>query len=634
LGVAFSPGDGDRLAVGYFDGTAVSRLDGHTLAALPAPDVAGIDNGDLFSVAWSVDGRTLFAAGRYQADGGGPVIAWAGSGAGARRVLPAGQSTVMSLVPLPGGDLLVASADPYLARLRPEEGARWQHGPPKADFRNQRDMLSVSADGARIDFGFAPFGKDPARFDLSTRRLTLDPTADGSTARPRQTGLPVEGWYNTFAPTLAGIPLALNPREMSRSLALSPAGDRFVLGTEWWLRAYDAAGTPLWRRPVPGAVWAVNVTGDGSLVVAACGDGTIRWHRMDNGAELLAFMPLADRANWVAWTPEGFYAASAGAQGVLRWHVNRGWDEAADSVPVENIPGSYRPELLPLVLQELETPRALGLAMLAEHRRLVMLRTNSRLPPGVELHLLAIGISVYNEEFARHLRLRFAHRDARDLASALLATQTSLYADIKPQVLLDKDATREGILRALKTLQDHLAGRENDLAVVHFSGHGALLDGKLYLLPHDVDARDSVGIKDKGLQAATLRDELQKLAERNRVLVLLDACHAGAATAAGTALPMDAAKLRLALAATNVTVLTSSAASEVSLESEAWQHGAFTRALLDALNDPDADLDRNGLISTNGLARFVNTRVHTLTEGAQTPAMEVRYQGTLFAVTR
>ena len=38
-------------------------------------------------------------------------------------------------------------------------------------------------------------------------------------------------------------------------------------------------------------------------------------------------------------------------------------------------------------------------------------------------------------------------------------------------------------------------GGGNDLAVVHFSGHGALVDGKLYLLPYEVDARDNAGIK-------------------------------------------------------------------------------------------------------------------------------------------
>ncbi len=63
---------------------------------------------------------------------------------------------------------------------------------------------------------------------------------------------------------------------------------------------------------MPGTVWAVNITGDGRLVVAAYQDGTIRWHRMADGVELLAFMPLSDQTNWVAWTPEGFYDAGDG----------------------------------------------------------------------------------------------------------------------------------------------------------------------------------------------------------------------------------------------------------------------------------------------------------------------------------
>ena len=118
-------------------------------------------------------------------------------------------------------------------------------------------------------------------------------------------------------------------------------------------------------------------------------DGTIRWHRMADGVELLAFMPLANQKDWVAWTPEGFYDATPGAQGVLRWHVNHGWDAPATDVPVADIPGSYRPNVLPLVLQQLETPRALGLAVLAEHNEEVRRRTNSHVPPGTRLHLLS-----------------------------------------------------------------------------------------------------------------------------------------------------------------------------------------------------------------------------------------------------
>jgi WD40 repeat protein len=401
--IAFSP-DGARLAVGYRNAPAVDLLDGQTLAPLPRPNLDGIEGGNLAEVAWSRDGLTLFAAGNYQAsDRRQFVLAWGESGTGARRALLAGQDVAMSLAALPNGDLLVAEAQ-WLARMGPDGTIRWVHAPPRVDFRNQ-NYLSVSDDGSVVDFAFRDSGKEPARFNLASRTLALDPPADKRTVLPRLNGLPIAGWHNTTAPTLEGRPLQLDSHEHSRRLAISPTGDRFVLGADWTLRAFDAKGTALWTRDTPETVWAVNITGDGRLVVAAHGDGTIRWHRMSDGVELLAFKPMPDKSNWVAWTPEGFYAATAGAQGVLRWHVNHGWDAPGDSVAVEDILGSYRPNVLPLVLQELETPRALGRADLAEHDREIMIRTNSKLPPGVKLHLLAIGIDAYNEEYAKNLRL-------------------------------------------------------------------------------------------------------------------------------------------------------------------------------------------------------------------------------------
>jgi len=174
-------------------------------------------------------------------------------------------------------------------------------------------------------------------------------------------------------------------------------------------------------------------------------------------------------------------------------------------------------------------------------------------------------------------------------------------------------------------------GGGDDLAVVYFSGHGALVDGKLYLLPYGVDARDDVGIKTSGLVIDELRGELLELAKHGRVLVLLDACHSGATTMNGATMAMDSTALRAALAAANVTVLTSSTGTQVSREDPAWEHGAFTKALLDAFNDPTADINHNSLISTNGLAAYLTAHVASLTGGAQTPGMEIRYDTTLFA---
>lgn len=133
------------------------------------------------------------------------------------------------------------------------------------------------------------------------------------------------------------------------------------------------------------------------------------------------------------------------------------------------------------------------------------------------------------------------------------------------------------------------------------------------------------GIQADGLSAEELRGELLQLARYGRVLVLLDACHSGAMTMNHAGITLDADALRIGLAAANVTVLTSSSGSETSQKRDAWQHGPFTKVLLDAFNDPAADTNRNGLISTTGLANDLAKRVPALTDGAQTPGMEIRF---------
>jgi WD domain, G-beta repeat len=306
FGIAFSP-DGTKLAVGYRDDPVVELFDGRSLAALPPPSLDGLKGGALSQVRFSKDGKTLYAGGRYhQQQGGYSVLAWADGGRGERRVLPAGTDTIMALVALPDGALLVAAQDPLIEVLEPNDRPHWVNRSVKADFRNQRDILAVSADGTIVDFGFEPFGKSPLRFDLRALKLSRDPPADHQTMIASQAGLAVERWRNESSPTLEGKPIELDTLEESRSLSVHPDGKRFVLGTEWSLRAFDAQRRSLWRRDVPNIVWAVNVTGDGRLVVAAYGDGTIRWHRMDDGRELLALFVAKDKQNWVAWTPEGF----------------------------------------------------------------------------------------------------------------------------------------------------------------------------------------------------------------------------------------------------------------------------------------------------------------------------------------
>ncbi len=319
FGIAFNR-DGTKLAFGFADTAVVVALDGHSLEQLTLPDTTGLDNDSLFHVAWSQDGKTLYAGGGPNVDGYRRVIVWEDAGLGERRSLISGAiNTIFSIKPLPGGAMLVAAGDPHLAHLAADGTLQRAVASPKFDARGQEQVLSVSADGTQVDFAYEQWGKRLARFDLKTLKLdTPDRPTDDLTAAPKQVGLNIGNWKNRNNPNLNGTPLPLNQFETSRSLAIHPDGKRFVLGTEWSLRVFDVEGTELWRRAAPSIGWAVNITGDGRLVVAAYGDGTIRWYRMDDGRELLAFFPMTNKKDWVAWTPEGFYASTAGASGVLK----------------------------------------------------------------------------------------------------------------------------------------------------------------------------------------------------------------------------------------------------------------------------------------------------------------------------
>jgi len=471
--------------------------------------------------------------------------------------------------------------------------------------RGQQRSFAVSADGTIIAFGFELNGKSPLRFDLHALTLSGDRPGDDLTRPPKQDGLSIENWDNSSHPKLNGKPIGLEELDISRSLAISPGGRRFVLGTTWSLRAFDAEGKALWNRAVPGEVWAINITGNGRLVVAAHGDGTIRWYRMADGGELLILQVLADKRNWVAWTPEGFYGATPGAYGVLRWQVNHGVDASAETVPVSAIPKLNRPDALPLVLQELETARALGVADLAFARRDVQLATGAAKPPGARLHVLTIGISDYGAK-AQQLRVKFAAKDANDVANALVNTQSGefnklggLYAEVLPIYLHDETATKRGIFEAFASMQRKMGGQ--DLAIVMFAGQGAIIDDQFYLLPYGVEPGTLAAIEASAIPASQFHAEVRKLAEHGRVLVLLDACHSGAVAADGSKLATNADLLRSTMASSNVTVLTSSSAEESSRENDAWNNGAFTKVLLEAFGK-DADENHDGLISMSELS--------------------------------
>jgi WD40 repeat protein len=363
FGIAFSP-HGARIAVGYDDSTRVDVLDGETLAPLFAADTAGVDSGNISSVAWSADGRHLYAAGRWQPGKYALLRRWADGGRGAYQDIELSQNTIMDLRPLADGRLAFGTGDPSFGILGPDGTIVWRKDPAQADFRAQQDKLAVSRDGTRVAFAFEPFGSLPAKFDLSARRLTLDPepVPGLAIARTAAPGLEVKDWKDEDTPTFNGKRLPLEQYETSRSLAIAPDDERFLLGTEWCIRLFDRQGQQLWEKPAPGVAWAVNVAGDGRVAIAAFGDGTIRWFRLEDGEELLAFFPHRDRERWVVWTPKGYYMASPGGEELIGWHLNRGLDTPEFYSAGRFRDRFHRPDVVALVLEELDVDKALARA--------------------------------------------------------------------------------------------------------------------------------------------------------------------------------------------------------------------------------------------------------------------------------
>ena len=94
-------------------------------------------------------------------------------------------------------------------------------------------------------------------------------------------------------------------------------------------------------------------------MVAALGDGTIRWYQLNNGKERLAFYlhpddALKDKPRWIAWTPEGFYATSSKQEeSLIGYHINQGVDKAGRFVVASQLHEVFaRKDLVAMALSD------------------------------------------------------------------------------------------------------------------------------------------------------------------------------------------------------------------------------------------------------------------------------------------
>jgi WD40 repeat protein len=490
-----------------------------------------------------------------------------------------------------------------------------------------------------------------------------------------------------------------------------------VVGSSYTLKLYDDEGIQI-REFVGhiGEVTAVSISEDGRILASASTDQTIKLWNLNTG-ECLATLFVASDHEWICWTPQGYYAASAGGEQYIGWHLNQGREKAAEYYPVSIFRKKFHhPELVKRTIVLGSFKQALE-AINAESRQEIKETTvTDVLPPRVEwitpkevtteaaqdtinvhakihsdkditdlrilvngrtqatkrglvidrgklltekneieqeitlsagkneiaifaansdagatsekrivlyniewlkpkMYMVSIGISNYEKG---ELQLEYADDDAQAMSRLFQAQEGKLYKSVTIKELYNEDATRNNILDALEWLEKETT--QKDVAIIFVAAHGANDDkGNYYLLPTDSDPEK---LRRTGVDWGDFVDILGNLP--SRVLFFLDTCHSGQLGKnlfrfRGTEVDNTEAIRELASDENGVVILAASTGKEFSMEHPDWEHGAFTRALLDGMEAGEADQTPDSVIYLRELDYYISERVKELTEGNQHP---------------
>lgn len=204
------------------------------------------------------------------------------------------------------------------------------------------------------------------------------------------------------------------------------------------------------------------------------------------------------------------------------------------------------------------------------------------------IYLLAVGVNEYENA---NFNLKYAVADARSFASAFIKQQAQLgrYAGVKPLGILDRNATKANIMRALAGLAKQV--QPEDAVIVYFAGHGMAHQNQFYLLPHDLGyAGGRSQLDATGLQLILSRSvsdrELEAAFEgvdAGSFLLVIDACNSGQAleTEEGRRGPMNAKGLAQLAYEKGMYVLTAAQSFQAAQEVSKLGHGLLTYVLIE-----------------------------------------------------
>ncbi|MDH5604023.1 MAG: caspase family protein, partial [Cyclobacteriaceae bacterium] len=201
------------------------------------------------------------------------------------------------------------------------------------------------------------------------------------------------------------------------------------------------------------------------------------------------------------------------------------------------------------------------------------------------LHVLVVGINQYEKQ---DYNLNYAQSDARSFMEKFMQNSRALFKEVGNKIeLYDREATKENIMKAFENIVAQ--SDPEDMFVFYYAGHGSVDEktNEYYLVPTDITQLygDSEQLKNKGISATELKTMLSRI-KSTQQLILMDACHSGAAVTAFES--KDEASRKKAITqlarSSGVAMLTASNSLQFATEFDSLKHGVFTYSLLEALD--------------------------------------------------
>jgi WD40 repeat protein len=159
--------------------------------------------------------------------------------------------------------------------------------------------------------------------------------------------------------------------------------ERVVVGSNTGLYLFDPkTGKQLRRFQGAGNVHALAplTVGERQYFVSTGDDQVMHVWRADRNAPLLSLFVVGN--DWIAWTPQGYYAASPAGERLMGWQVNNGPKEVATFHPAADFRKSlYRPDAVARLLKE----GGIAEALKATGKKVEDFQVEAVLPPTVHI---------------------------------------------------------------------------------------------------------------------------------------------------------------------------------------------------------------------------------------------------------